>query len=1157
MEDRPPLVSKVSSVLIVALIALAGVLGTIALFAAPTRAGPCDQVSGVITGDWVVSTTQVCSGILYVVDGSITVTSTGNLTLVNGGLKFVQDSTHRYALTVDSGGVLILDDSIVTTEPRSLSAILKLPFTVNGRLTMVNGAELKFPGWLNASSATITIRSSTITGWNTADVTPWFPSSADDNDDAPQMTFSSSTVSMFDSTITRLYENVTAIAPSPMMAITLAGSTTFTAVNSYIGVDFHPDTAKFHNELRAEGTSRAFLLGVTIDQNQSDLVAPGDWIPAYVATSSGTIQIYRWLNALVTDSTGLPVSGASIWSRRSPSSATVSYPDNPTPPSLCPGTDILNYLQKTCGNFNVTGEDGRALIPLFTEQVDASTMPNAESFGNFALDARRDPYTSSGGVSFDAYPIITVASNTESVTVPITGLTLPRPELTIDTVLFFRGTTQTSDVPVNVPINITATVNNSGSVQAQNVVVSFFLTDVDSDRDGRMDVTKDEFNTSGVWLGDITLPLVAPTTTAVAWLMWTPAGDTEVNRPISVVVDTPPGDPLGNGAVSELTETNNIYTISVLVHAWPDLSVDASEVTFPTGLPIVSNPTPIDVRVRNLGTADAVGATVAVYEGGTAVSQPVSFDVARGASAVVRVSWTPSAAGSQAIGIFVSARNDTVRNTDYAQANNLVSITQTVQTQPNLEVRDSDYAPITRTRGVVFGLNVILYNLGDTIAENLTVSIFLDGDPTMIVGRTDGVSVAGGGEATVTILVTVNEVLTHDLTIYADSHSSGGTLAVGTGRIIEGNEANNWANVTALIEPPAGQLVINAPASSGPFQPATFLNVQGFVTDTSGSPIPGLPIIVDLVDGGGNLVTTQTTTSEETGLWRVTLDIPETLLDGTYTIRVTVPASTITETMQVQIERPKSFLFMPFLGLPMLIWLIIAIVAAGIVIGVTLYFRVYGLGKMVECGECGSFIPEDSTKCPKCGVEFEKDMAKCSNCQAWIPIYVKQCPECGVEFATGKVEMADYREKMRMQYDEVVAKFREEAHRTLGRTLTEAEFEDWWRKQPTFVTFEDWLREEEEMRKMGSKPCPSCGTLNSVTGTVCHKCGTYLKEGKPSSSDAPRGGPPGGAPPAEPSLQKVIRKAGPGPVVQKKVIKRPAAEQGTTESQSAPADEEF
>src|SRR2546428_8956164 len=213
---------------------------------------------------------------------------------------------------------------------------------------------------------------------------------------------------------------------------------------------------------------------------------------------------------------------------------------------------------------------------------------------------------------------------------------------------------------------------------------------------------------------------------------------------------------------------------------------------------------------------------------------------------------------------------------------------------------------------------------------------------------------------------------------------------------------------------------------------------------------------------------------------------------------------------------------------------------------------------MVECGECGSFIPEDSTTCPKCGVEFEKDMAKCSNCQAWIPVDVKQCPECGVEFATGKVEMADYQEKMRMQYDEVVAKFREESQRVLGRSLTEREFQEWWRKQPTFVTFEDWLREEEEMRKMGSKPCPACGTLNSVTATVCHKCGTYLKEDKrpPSGGAAPMTQPPrgasaGGAPPAA-GAKKGLRKPAPAPpILQKKGIQkalrdRPPARAGGT-----------
>src|SRR2546428_4533382 len=83
---------------------------------------------------------------------------------------------------------------------------------------------------------------------------------------------------------------------------------------------------------------------------------------------------------------------------------------------------------------------------------------------------------------------------------------------------------------------------------------------------------------------------------------------------------------------------------------------------------------------------------------------------------------------------------------------------------------------------------------------------------------------------------------------------------------------------------------------------------------------------------------------------------------------------------------------------------------------------------------------------------------------------------------------------MRLQYDEVVSKLRQEASKQLGRDLSDRDFQEWWKKQPTFVTFEDWLREEEEMRKMGSKPCPTCGTLNSVTANVCHKCGSLMRE---------------------------------------------------------------
>src|SRR2546428_14050496 len=102
-------------------------------------------------------------------------------------------------------------------------------------------------------------------------------------------------------------------------------------------------------------------------------------------------------------------------------------------------------------------------------------------------------------------------------------------------------------------------------------------------------------------------------------------------------------------------------------------------------------------------------------------------------------------------------------------------------------------------------------------------------------------------------------------------------------------------------------------------------------------------------------------------------------------------------------------------------------------------------------------------------------MAKCSNCQAWNPVDVKQCPECGVEFATGEAEMADYEEKMRLQHDEVVRKFQDDAEQQLGRSLADTEFQDWWRKQPTFLTSEDWRREEEDRRTMRSRPCPVSG----------------------------------------------------------------------------------
>src|SRR5437899_5039834 len=190
--------------------ALAGLFATLLALTQAARAGTCDQVGGVITGDWTITNTQVCSGILYSVDGTINVNSGGSLTLTDGGLSFAKDTSHQgYALNVNAGGELVLDHSIVTTQTDSISPFLKLAFTVSGansRFTMRNAASLKFPGWFNATSATINVTDSKITGFTDSELTG-LGINTDDNNDAPLMAWTTTTASMYRSRIDRLYES--------------------------------------------------------------------------------------------------------------------------------------------------------------------------------------------------------------------------------------------------------------------------------------------------------------------------------------------------------------------------------------------------------------------------------------------------------------------------------------------------------------------------------------------------------------------------------------------------------------------------------------------------------------------------------------------------------------------------------------------------------------------------------------------------------------------------------------------------------------------------------------------------------------------------------------------------------------------------------------
>jgi len=241
--------------------------------------------------------------------------------------------------------------------------------------------------------------------------------------------------------------------------------------------------------------------------------------------------------------------------------------------------------------------------------------------------------------------------------------------------------------------------------------------------------------------------------------------------------------------------------------------------------------------------------------------------------------------------------------------------------------------------------------------------------------------------------------------------------------------------------------------------------------------------------------------------------------DGEFmTIDQPLPAPSTTGQYQVTAssqssgaDAVRSFTVLPKPAEPIPWWwyaIIIAIIVGAVIGGITAYYYFVGVGKMVECGECGAYIPEGSTKCPKCGVEFEGETAKCSVCGAWVPMNAKQCTECGTAFTTGEEIVEDYEVTMRKQYDDLVNKIKLEASQ---KGVRDADFKTWWPKQPTFITFDQWLREEEEMKKTGSAPCPNCGTPNSITGKVCHKCGTVLEAAKQRGKMPP---PPAAAAPA-------------------------------------------
>ncbi|MCJ2555648.1 MAG: hypothetical protein LN415_00855, partial [Candidatus Thermoplasmatota archaeon] len=778
-----------------------------------------------------------------------------------------------------------------------------------------------------------------------------------------------------------------------------------------------------------------------------------DWWTNMIV-GNAKVSVYYWLTVELVDGTGalLPTSNLTLW-----------HLDPKTLNWSLAIDDLGNPVQ------NVSLLEGSYLYRALSQE--RFEVDHYENWTYMANGSKYLPVEDR-----DYYPDKDESDSVKSNTLIRLVFSALTPEFWHEGISFIGGNGISNDQPYNLALNVSAAVHNDGKITTRNVEVYFFATDIDPDEDGIMQNEPLTYAAYFIGVAIIDIPANGTTSAVVTWNPGEPGMAVAGNK-VSVFIDM-----LGN--INEVNELNNIEMEVVSMFRWPDLEVPVEDIiSIPTQVPVFSSVT-LQAKVRNIGSAVATNVRVEFLDDGTSIGNDTIPTIQSSGSALATVEWTAMSSGPHEITVIAYTDNLTIENTDYNWNNNDASITKSVLSEPDLMADSTSIlglgSPPNVTQAKGFSFTVRVYNLGESSVSSFAIEAYIESTSNLIASLSD---LYIGGDTYSDFELSVPNGLpdtgTYDLIVAVDPAFL----------VNEADDSNNNVTISLQVVPPEGFITISQPPDNTEYEPGKTILIRGRVQTNAHDPIPGITVHIELL---GTTATVDTTTDSSGQFFITNFQIPDDI-SGTFTLEASTDIASITDaTVTIRVEEVVGPFDQTFLGIPIWLWLIIIIIIVVIIVAITVYLKYVGLGKLVECGNCGAFIPESSEKCPKCGVEFEKDLAKCSSCGAWIPLGVKVCPECGVEFATGELEMEEYREKMRMQYDEVVAKFRAEADKALGRTLSEGEFQSWWKTQPTFVTFEGWLKEEEEMRKMGSRACPSCGTLNSVTAKVCHKCGTLF-----------------------------------------------------------------
>jgi len=744
--------------------------------------------------------------------------------------------------------------------------------------------------------------------------------------------------------------------------------------------------------------------------------------------------------------------------------------------------------------FNDTGSTFyQYTIPVIQpgETKDISAIWTARTLGQRNISVAVDPYgriNELDNTNNANYTLVTVQG--------IADLSVQKSAVTISPSTPARGQTST----------ISATVWNTGDVTADNVMVSFYVTIPGG--------------TSRTLLTNVVIGHIDKDDSGVATASWTP--DQPGIYAVDVVVD-------GNGVITEISETNNSVSLSQKVLNYADLR--PNYVVFNPASPVsVGQTVSIEAAVKNIGEVAATNVVVNFYLGssttGTLIDTQTIGSINPDQTITVTGEWTATLLSGGALSTPITVLVDPDQSImEISHDNNAISQSLAINDlRADLTFVDDVTvtlagAPVTNaSQGETVDVSATAKNGGSTAAISAAFDFYAvdENGKRTFIGATMK-SLAAGAEVTVNTTWQINLTMgSYTLLVVANADDI----------VDDKDDTNNEVTVDFGIDAPNAVVEIFSLDGTS-YVPDTNIFVTGKVYNRNTSePIPGAMVYVWLERNGVQVGEKFNGTTDSEGNFAISLYVPEGS-DGSYQIHgeSSMGDKVFTTSKNVSIAAASAG------GIPWYIYLMILAVIAAAILLFSVWLYKYGLGKMVECGECGALIPESSKRCPKCGVEFEVGTAKCSECGAWIPSNSTVCPECGAKFISEAIEEEEdaYIKKMREQYEAYVDTFREEAQKALGKKYTDNKFQEWFKKQPSYVSFESWLTQEEEKRKFTGVSCPTCGTLNPRGSPVCHKCGSNIEPRKtegPSEEQKPKGEA------APKPLRRIVRRP-----VEKKAVK--------------------